>query len=249
MRMALGLDIGGSGIKGALVDTASGELASERKRVPTPESLEPDEVLAAAVELVGQFEGSAPLGIGFPAVVQQGTPMTPFSAHQIESWLGVPVARRMEEGTKRPTLLLNDADAAGIAEMRFGSGRGQDGLVMILTLGTGIGSALFIDGTLVPNTELGHLYLRKQSKVAEQRAAPRVRKRDKLEWPAYAKRLNEYLVHLERIFSPRLFILGGGVSRKAEKFVPLLKVRAEVVPAALRNDAGIIGAAIAASEQ
>jgi polyphosphate glucokinase len=120
---------------------------------------------------------------------------------------------------------------------------------MILTLGTGIGSALFIDGTLVPNTELGHLYLRNQSKVAEQRAASRVRKRDKLKWPAYAERLNEYLVHVERIFSPRLFILGGGVSRKAEKFVPLLKVHAEVVPAALRNNAGIIGAAIAAAEQ
>lgn len=249
MSMALGLDIGGSGIKGALVDTASGELASERKRVPTPESMTPDEVLTAAVELAGQFEGSAPLGIGFPAVVQQGTPRTPFAAHQIESWVGVPVARRMEEGTKRPTLVLNDADAAGIAEMRFGSGRGQHGLVMILTLGTGIGSALFIDGILVPNTELGHLYLRNQSKVAEQRAASRARKRDNLKWPAYAERLNEYLVHLERIFSPRLFILGGGVSRKAEKFVPLLRVRAEVVPAALRNDAGIIGAAIAAAEQ
>ena len=173
--------------------------------------------------------------------------MTPFAAHQIESWVGVPVARRMEEGTKRSTLVLNDADAAGIAEMRFGSGRGQHGLVMILTLGTGIGSALFIDGTLVPNTELGHLYLRNQKKVAEQHAASRARKRDNLEWPAYAERLNEYLVHLERIFSPRLFILGGGVSRKAEKFVPLLKVRAEVVPAALRNNAGIIGAAIAAA--
>jgi polyphosphate glucokinase len=248
MSIALGLDIGGSGIKGALVDTASGELASERRRIATPESLEPDEVLAAAVDFVGQFEGNAPLGIGFPAVVQEGIPTTPFSAHQIESWLGVPVARRMEEGTQRSTLVLNDADAAGIAEMRLGSGRGQHGLVMILTLGTGIGSALFIDGTLVPNTELGHLYLRNQSKVAEQRAAPRVRKRDNLKWPAYAERLNEYLVHLERIFSPRLFILGGGVSRKADKFVPLLKVRAEVVPAALRNNAGIIGAAIAAAE-
>jgi polyphosphate glucokinase len=245
--IALGLDIGGSGIKGALVDTEGGALASERKRVGTPPSMEPGEVIAAVAELVGQFEGEArPVGVGFPAVVQQGVVRTPFAAHQIESWVGVKVAERISELVGRPTTVLNDADAAGTAEMRFGSGRGVDGLVMVLTLGTGIGSALFVDGGLVPNTELGHLFLRNRPRVAEYYAASQARKRDNLSWDQYTTRLNEYLRHLERLFSPRLFIIGGGISKKADKFLPRLSVRAEVVPAALRNDAGIIGAAVAA---
>jgi polyphosphate glucokinase len=245
--ITLGLDVGGSGIKGALVDTQNGTLTSERLRVATPPSMEPDEVIAAVSELVAQFGAQdGPVGVGFPAVVQQGVVRTPFAAHQVESWVGVAVAARIADVVGRPTVVLNDADAAGTAEMRFGSGRGVDGSVMVLTLGTGIGSALFVDGKLVPNTELGHLFLRNRPRVAEYYAASRARKRDGLKWEQYAARLNEYLLHLERLFSPRLFIIGGGVSKKGEKYLPHLSVRAEVVVAGLRNDAGIIGAAVAA---
>jgi polyphosphate glucokinase len=163
----------------------------------------------------------------------------------VEGWIDVPVAERIAELTGRSTTVINDADAAGIAEMRFGNGRGEGGVVVVLTLGTGIGSGLFVDGKLVPNTEFGHLYLKDRPRVAEWYAASRARKRDKLKWEQYAARVDEYLRHLERLFTPRLFILGGGISRKADKFLSLLSVRARVVPAALRNQAGIIGAALA----
>jgi len=245
----LGVDIGGSGIKGALVDPQRGQLVSERHRIPTPESLMPEEVLAAVLELVAEFDDfDGPIGIGFPAVVVDGTPRTPFTAHHIKEWVGFPVARYLRERLDRPVTMLNDADAAGIAEMRFGRGRGEQGVVIILTLGTGIGSAVFTDGHLVPNTEFGKLRLPGHKERGELYAAGDVRKRDNLDWETYTARLDEYLRYLDILFSPRLFIIGGGISKDHERFVPLLTVETRVEPAGLRNQAGIIGAAIAAAE-
>lgn len=246
---SLGVDIGGSGIKAALVDTERGLFASERHRIPTPSSLQPEDVLGAVVACVETFEGyGGPIGVGFPAVVIAGAPATPFTAHHVPGWIGFPVARLLSERLNRPVTMLNDADAAGIAEMRFGNGRGEKGLVLILTLGTGIGSALFMDGRLVPNTELGNLYLRKHKEVAEKYASSLAMETEELKWGAYAKRLDQYLQHVNRLFSPRLIIIGGGISKDHERFIPKLTVNARVIPAALRNRAGIIGAATAAWE-
>ncbi|MCA9991002.1 MAG: ROK family protein [Ardenticatenaceae bacterium] len=245
----LGVDIGGSGIKAALVDTDRGELISERLRVPTPESLLVEDVLPAVADLVASFtDYHGPLGVGFPAVVQDGVPRTPFTAHQIPGWKGYPVAERLSALTGRAVTMLNDADAAGIAEMRFGNGQGKKGVVIIFTLGTGIGSAMFTNGQLVPNCELSALYLRGHTEFAEKYAADIVRQEEELSWEAYAARLDEYLHHVQRVFSPRLVIIGGGISKKYEKFLPLLTVDYPVVPAGLRNEAGIIGAAIAVAE-
>jgi len=248
-HFAIGVDIGGSGIKAALVDTRSGEFVSERRRVRTPASLKPAAVLEAVVELVRGFEARAlPVGVGFPAVVVDGRPRTGFTAHQVRSWIGFPVAGTLARRLRRPVTLLNDADAAGIAEMRFGRGRGRQGTVLVLTLGTGIGSALFVDGRLVPNTELGNLYLRGQAQVAERHTAAEVRAREGLGWAAWARRLDAYLKHVERLFSPDLVLIGGGVSKKAESFLPRLTLTMRIEPARLQNRAGIVGAAVAALE-
>lgn len=245
----LGVDVGGSGIKAALVDTERGVFASERRRLKTPSSLLPEDVLETTVACVSTFDDySGPLGIGFPAVVVDGAPQTAFTAHHVPGWIDYPVARILGERLQRPVTMLNDADAAGIAEMRFGNGRGEKGVVLILTLGTGIGSALFMDGQLVPNTELGNLYLQKHKEVSEKYASALAKEEADLKWRVYAERLNEYLHHVNRLFSPRLIIIGGGISKKHEKFIPRLTVRARVIPAALRNRAGIIGAAIAARD-
>lgn len=245
----LGVDIGGSGIKAALVDTEAGVFTSERNRIATPASLLPEDVLDGVVECIGAFDSySGPIGVGFPAVVVDGAPASPFTAHHIPGWIGYPVARNLSERLQMPVTMLNDADAAGIAEMRFGNGRGEKGLVLILTLGTGIGSALFMDGKLVPNTELGNLYLRKHKQVAERYASSLVREEEGLKWKKYAERLDEYLQHVNRLFSPRLIIIGGGISKDHERFIPRLTVNTRVIPAALRNRAGIIGAATAALE-
>jgi len=249
-RLAIGVDVGGSGIKAAVVDTRLGELVSERRRVKTPASRQPKEVLAALVELVESFGAPrAPVGVGFPAVIVKGAPLTGFTAHQIKSWIGFPVAKRLETRLKRRVVVLNDADAAGAAEMKFGRGRDQAGVVLILTLGTGIGSALFVDGRLVPNTELGTVFLRSKPRVAEWYASAEARDRESLGWVPWAKRLDEYLQHVERLFTPRLIILGGGVSRRGSKFIPRLHTRARVVAAGLRNEAGIVGAALAAADR
>jgi polyphosphate glucokinase len=245
----LGIDIGGSGIKGALVDPQGGTLVSDRHRIPTPASLMPEEVLAAVQELVAEFDGfDGPLSIGFPAVVIDGTPRTPFTAHHVQEWVGFPVAAYLQERLGRPVTMLNDADAAGIAEMRFGHGQGERGVVIILTLGTGIGSAVFTNGHLVPNTEFGKLRLPGQKKRGELYAAGDVRKRKNLDWETYTARLDKYLHYLDMLFSPRLFIIGGGISKEHEQFLPLLTVATRVLPAQLRNQAGIVGAAIAAAE-
>ena len=245
----LGIDIGGSGIKGAIVDTAEGKFVTERKRIPTPESGQPEDVLDTVGEIVAHFDNfEGPLGIGFPAVVVDGAPRTRFTARHIEGWIGFPVAARLQERLGRPVTMLNDADAAGLAEMRFGAGRDQKGVVVLLTLGTGIGGALFTNGHLLPNFEAGRLYLPGQTEVAEQYAAGDKRKEEDLSWEIYTARLDEYLHLIDSLFSPRLIIIGGGVSKKHEKFIPLLTVGARVAPAALRNRAGIIGAATAAAE-
>jgi polyphosphate glucokinase len=232
----LGIDIGGSGIKGAPVDTASGRLTEERLRIPTPQPAKPRGVAEVVVEIVKHFDWTGPVGVTFPGVVVDGVIMT--AANVDHSWIGVD-ARKLFDGAT----VLNDADAAGIAEMRFGEGKDRMGTVIMLTFGTGIGSAVFVDGVLVPNTELGHLQI--HGKDAERRASDHAREEHDLGWEKWAGRVEEYLRHVEMLFSPSLFVIGGGVSKKADKFLPYVHVDTAVVPARLRNDAGIIGAALA----
>lgn len=245
----LGIDVGGSGIKGALVDTETGKFASDRLRIDTPENFRPDDVLATIRQMVAEFEYQGPLGIGFPAVVMEGVVVTPPTSLAFPGWENLDVARRLEAETGCPTAVLNDADAAGYAEMRFGNGRNEPGVVMVFTLGTGIGSALFLNGKLVPNTEMGRVYLQKKKHGAEHQAAERVRDEQDLSWKAWGQRLNDYFSHIELLFWPRLIIVGGGVSKKHKKFFKYIDVRAELRPARLRNRAGIIGAAMAAKEK
>lgn len=241
---ALGVDIGGSGIKGALVDLARGALAVERLRLETPQPATPEAVIATAVEVIRSFDADGPVGIGLPAAIVGGEVMT--AANLDPAWIGTSAERLFTAAAGRPCTVLNDADAAGLAEMRFGAGAGVAGVVLVLTLGTGIGSALFLDGRLVPNTELGHIEVR--GKDAELRAAASVRKAKKLTMAAWAKRLDEYIDRVDRLLWPDLIILGGGISRRAGEFLPLLTPRPRVVPAALQNEAGIVGAALRAAE-
>lgn len=238
----LGIDVGGSGIKGAPVDTDAGEMLTERHRIPTPQPAKPEAVAEIVGEVARYFDWSGPIGIGFPAVVRRGYTYSAANIHK--SWIGAHAARLFREATGCPVRVLNDADAAGIAEMTFGAGAGRDGTVMVITIGTGLGTALFVDGVLVPNSEFGHIEIR--GKDAEERASDRVREEKKLSWKQWAKRFDEYLEALEALISPDLFILGGGASRKFDKFGRYLSVRAEVVPAEMRNEAGIVGAALAA---
>ena len=241
----LGIDIGASGIKGAPVDTRSGEMTAKRIRVPTPEGAKPEAVSEVVGQLVSRFRWSGPVGCGFPAAVRYGRALTAINIS--EHWVGESVTELFQEAVGRPVTVINDADAAGLAEMRFGAGRGRAGLVMILTLGTGIGTSLFIDGRLVPNTELGQIEFR--GSTAEKRAAAIVRKRQGLSWAKWAQRLDDYLHRMEYYFWPDLMILGGGVSKRCEKFLPLLTVQTEVVAAQMLNNAGIVGAALAALPQ
>jgi polyphosphate glucokinase len=240
-----GVDIGGSGIKGAPVDLERGELAQERCKVLTPHPATPDAVADGVAEVVGNFGWSGPVGITFPGVVMDGVTRT--AANVDKRWVDMDAAKLLGDRLGGlPVTVLNDADAAGIAEMTFGAGHGRKGTVILLTLGTGIGSAVFIDGRLVPNTELGHLELHGHD--AEKRASTKVKEDEGLSWQQWAHRVQKYLAHVEMLFSPELFIIGGGVSRKADKFVPLIEgIRAEIIPAELRNNAGIVGAAMAAA--
>lgn len=239
----LGIDIGGSGIKGAPVDLGRGELTRERVRVDTPEASTPEAVADLVADLVQQLadevEDGSPVGITVPAVVDHGVVRT--AANIDPGWIGTDADALFTQRLGRPVHVVNDADAAGVAEMHFGAGRGQDGVVLLTTLGTGIGSALFLGGQLVPNTELGHLEI--DGHDAESRAASSVREEEDLSWKVWAKRLQRYYSHVEALLWPDLIIVGGGVSKKADKFLPLLELRAPIVPAELRNDAGIIGAA------
>jgi polyphosphate glucokinase len=238
----LGIDVGGSGIKVAPVDVDAGRLVSERRRVPTPKPSTPEAVGTVIAELVAELGWTGRIGATYPGVVKAGVTMT--AANVDHGWIGLDADDLLTRATGCPVTLLNDADAAGLAEVRFGIGKGRRGVVIMLTLGTGIGSAIFIDGQLVPNTELGHMELR--GKDAEHRAAARVRDEKKLSWQAYAARLQEYLDLLEKVLWPDLIILGGGISAKADRWLPMLNTRAELRPAALQNEAGIVGAALAA---
>lgn len=240
----LGIDVGGSGIKGAPVDCVAGRLLVERHKVLTPQPATPAAVAAVLAEVAGHFEGFSRIGVAVPAVVKQGVTHT--AANIDPAWIGCDVAGLLRSALGLPVAVLNDADAAGLAEMRFGAGRGQRGTVVLLTLGTGIGTAVFVDGVLVPNTEFGHMDIR--GKEAEHRAAGQVRSAEGLSWRRWSGRLSEVLQALEALLWPDLFIIGGGVSRKHESFIPLLECRTPIAPAALGNDAGIVGAALAAGE-
>jgi polyphosphate glucokinase len=240
----LGIDIGGSGVKGAPVDTTRGELLQERVRVPTPQPSDVSSVVEAVAAVAGQFDGYDRVGVTFPGVVVDGVTRT--AANVDKSWLDAPAAKLFSERLGKPVSVLNDADAAGVAEVAFGAGHDQRGLTMMLTFGTGIGSALFLDGTLIPNTEFGHLEL--DGKDAELRASDRAREQDDLSWEKWAGRVQDYLRHVEMLLSPRLFIVGGGVSKKHDKWLPLLEIRTPIVPATLLNNAGIIGAAVTAEQ-
>ncbi len=238
----LGIDIGGSGIKGAPVDVSSGVLVADRYRIPTPQPSVPKAVCDVVAQIARHFKWTGPMGCTFPAVIKNGVA---YSAANVDnSWIGTNGQKLIEKKTGCPTLLLNDADAAGFAEMEFGAGRGRTGVVILLTFGTGIGSAIFVNGTLIPNTEFGHMEVR--GKDAEDRASDRIRKEEDLSWKKWAKRVNEFLGRMEILFSPDLFILGGGVSKKHQNYLRHLKTRAKIVPAQSLNEAGIIGAAMAA---
>ncbi len=240
----LGIDIGGSGVKGAMVDTELGELISERHRIPTPHPAKPEAVAKTVQKVVQHFKWEGIVGCGFPAVVQHGVART---ASNIDaSWINTNVEELFSNLTKCKTYILNDADAAGIAEMRCGAGKNKSGVVVMITVGTGIGSGLFMDGMLYPNTEFGQFLL--EGDIAEKYAADSVRKEEDLSWKKWGKRLNKYLNHLEMLLWPDLIIVGGGVSKKFEKFSKYLHINAEIQPAQLKNEAGIIGAAIAVSE-
>lgn len=239
----LGIDIGGSGIKGALVDLNTGELASPRHRIPTPDPSTPDAVAEVVGQIARHFEWQGAIGCTFPAIVHHRTVLT--AANVDDSWIGTDAVTLFERTTGCPVRVINDADAAGLAEMTFGAGKHRGGVVIMLTFGTGIGTAIFVEGHLLPNTELGHLLL--HGRDAELRAAARIRDEQNLTWKQWAERVEEYLHLLEFYFSPDLFIIGGGVSKKQHKFLPYLSTRAEIVPAQLLNEAGIVGAAMAAS--
>jgi polyphosphate glucokinase len=242
MSHVLGIDIGGTGIKAAPVDTTTGELLADRQKLETPHPATPGAVTEVVSQLVKNFGWTGPAGITFPGVVIDGVVHT--AANVDPSWIGVDGRSAFGAGTGLSVTVLNDADAAGVAEMRFGAGKGVRGTVLLLTLGTGIGSALFTEGVLVPNTEFGHIEIR--GKDAEKRASEQVREEHGLSWGHWADRVDEYLAHMDALLSPSLIIIGGGISKKSDKFLPLLTgMRCSVVPAAMLNDAGIVGAALA----
>lgn len=245
----IGIDIGGTGIKGAIVDLSTGELVTDRIKVSTPEGGRPDDILDATANLLGRLEEQHPgaqslhVGVCFPAIVRYGKTLS--AANVSDEWIGLPAERLFEERLGTPIHFINDADAAGYAESQFGAARNVPGLVILTTLGTGIGSAFLYDGVLVPNTELGHLEI--DGKDAEHRAAYSAMEREDLEWSAWAKRLQRYYSTVEFLFSPDLFVVGGGVSKHHEKFLPLLDLKTPIVPAVHRNNAGILGAAAMAA--
>ena len=239
----LGIDVGGSGIKGAPVNTKTGDLLAPRYRIPTPQPSKPKAVARVVAEIADHFEWDGPIGVGFPAPIQRGVALTAANIHK--KWVGTNAAKLFTKATGCPVTVLNDADAAGLAEMKFGAGRRHKGVVLLVTVGTGLGTSVFTNGHLVPNTEFGHIEIGGQD--AEQFASDAARKREDLSWEVWGARLNTYLLRMEALLWPDLIILGGGVSKKFARFRPYLTVRAEVVPAATLNEAGIIGAALAAA--
>lgn len=242
-KEVLGVDFGGSGIKAAPVHTKTGRLLAPRHRLPTPDPATPEAVADVLKELVNHFEWKGAVGVGFPTVVLNGVIKT--AANIDKSWIGINAKKLFTERLSLPVHIINDADSAGIAEMKFGAGKGKKGSVLLITVGTGIGTALFTKGKLLANTELGHIYL-KNGMDAELFAADSVRQNEDLGWKEWAKRFNEYLLEMERLFWPELIIIGGGISKKKDKYIDYLTVKADIVMAKQKNEAGIIGAACAA---
>ncbi|MBX3067514.1 MAG: ROK family protein [Cryobacterium sp.] len=245
-KQAIGIDIGGTGIKGALVDAEKGVLLSDRERIDTPDGGEPDDILNTVVQIFERFDqldANAPVGVCFPAIIRDGCTMS--ASNISKKWIGLEAEKLFEARLGRPIHFINDADAAGVGEVQFGAAKGKNGLTILTTLGTGIGSAMIYDGVLIPNSELGHLEL--DGKQAEKRASASVKEDEDLSWEDWAKRLQKYYEYLESLFSPDLFLIGGGVSKNAGDFLPLLELQTEILPAMLRNNAGIIGAAYLAT--
>ena len=238
----LGIDIGGSGIKGAPVNLEQGQLAEPRYRLPTPKTSRPDKVVKTITKIAKHFEWSGPIGCGFPGIVRDGVTLS--AANLNEKWVGAEAEAMIREATDCPVSVINDADAAGLAEITFGAGRDRPGVVLIVTIGTGLGTSLFINGSLVPNTELGHIEL--DCEDAESLASDAARKRENLSWKKWAARFDRYLGSLERLLSPDLIILGGGGSKKYPLFRKYLTIQTQTIPALLLNEAGIVGAALAA---
>ena len=241
----LGIDVGGSGIKGAIVDSKTGELITERYRIETPQPATPQAVVDTIIAIIKNFDWHGVIGVGFPAAVRHEIVKT--ASNIDKSWIGVNAAKQIEEATGCPTHLVNDADAAGLAEMKFGAGRKQKGVTMVVTVGTGIGTSLFTKKKLVPNTELGFIHIK--GIAGEHYAANSVREREELSWEEWGGRFNEYLHRLEQLFWPDLFIIGGGVSKHFHKYSKYFDIDTEVIPAESRNFAGIIGAALAAKNE
>jgi polyphosphate glucokinase len=241
---SFGIDIGGTGMKAAPVDLITGTLTDDRHKIPTPSPATPAAMADVVRRLVEHFAWEGNVGVAFPTVVRNGVARS--AANIDRSWIGTDIDAVFTEASGRPVHVINDADAAGLAEMRYGAGRDRPGVVIMLTFGTGIGSGLFLDGKLVPNTELGHLLL--DGKIAEHRAAAIIRERERLSWKEWGARVDRYLEHLCTLFSPDLFIVGGGVSRKADKWLPHVDIDVEIVAAALENEAGIVGAALIADQ-
>jgi polyphosphate glucokinase len=245
LKTVLGLDIGGSGIKGAIVDTKNGKLLTDRYRIETPSPATPDAVAEVIKKVSSHFDWKGAIGAGYPGVVQNGIVRT--AANVDKSWINTDIDKLITKVTKCPAHVLNDADAAGMAEMKFGAGAGFKGVVMLVTIGTGLGTVMFTGGKLVPNLELGHIILKGDD--AEKYASDAARKNDNLSWEEWGKRFNEYLLRLEYLVWPDLIILGGGASKKEDLFLKHLTTRAKVVPAQYQNNAGMVGAALAAKAQ
>jgi polyphosphate glucokinase len=244
-RYILGVDVGGSGIKGAVVDVETGELQTERLRIKTPQPATPTAMAEAFAELIKLHEYKGIIGCGFPAIIKDGKALT--AANISPKWINKSVVETFSLASGCPVEALNDADAAGMAEMQFGLGKGHEGVVLLITIGSGLGSALFVDGRLVPNTEFGHMIL--HGEAAEVYASNKTRKNEDLSWKEWGNRFNEYLAYVERIVNPDIVLLGGGISKHFPKYESYLDVGLKVQPASLRNHAGTIGAALHARKQ
>ncbi|MDQ4500822.1 polyphosphate--glucose phosphotransferase [Sinomonas sp. ASV322] len=243
----IGIDIGGTGIKGGIVDLKKGKLVGERVRIETPQPAAPEPVADVVAHIVDELsqrdeapDTDTPVGVAFPAIIQHGVARS--AANVDKSWIDFEVNKHFSERLGRPVEVINDADSAGLAEVRYGAGAGIDGTVLVITLGTGIGSAFVFDGQLVPNAELGHLEI--DGFDAETKASAVARERDGIGWEDYSVRLQRYFSHVEFLFSPELFVVGGGISKRADEYLPRLKLRTPIVPAELKNEAGIVGAAL-----
>lgn len=241
----LGIDVGGSGIKGAPVNTENGLVLVDRLRIKTPEGAEPEAVAEVIAQLARYFSWRGPIGVGFPGPIKQG--VVKMAANISPAWLGMNADDLLGKATGCPVTVLNDADAAGLAEITFGAGKNVRGVVIMVTLGTGLGTAIFCDGKLLPNAEFGHVQV--DGHDAEARASDAARQREELSWKKYAKRLNRYFAELQKLFWPDLFILGGGISKYHDKYLPLLQTETPIVPAQFLNEAGIVGAALAAASR